>query len=189
MDKRWLALLAPWGKGLEAGLVCVPGVTAEWPPKVMVVYPKHPGGMEQVPMRSGESLEVQLQLPRYQAFLLTGMSLASALPWDSITSTCSDCCIRGENAGGLSWTVKCVRSQSTSLHQNVAQALPNCKEGELYIMRKLRLRGVEDSRSPRSDRLCSLHLCRSIVLFCSLPGLSSEAQNKHAYPLLDPSFS
>ncbi|XP_057345385.1 uncharacterized protein LOC118919346 isoform X4 [Manis pentadactyla] len=108
---------------------------------------------------------------------------------DSITSTCSDCCIRGENAGGLSWTVKCVRSQSTSLHQNVAQALPNCKEGELYIMRKLRLRGVEDSRSPRSDRLCSLHLCRSIVLFCSLPGLSSEAQNKHAYPLLDPSFS
>ncbi|XP_073093034.1 ankyrin repeat and EF-hand domain-containing protein 1 isoform X2 [Manis javanica] len=29
---------------------------------------------------------------------------------DSITSTCSDCCIRGENAGGLSWTVKCVRS-------------------------------------------------------------------------------
>ncbi|XP_057345384.1 uncharacterized protein LOC118919346 isoform X3 [Manis pentadactyla] len=52
---------------------------------------------------------------------------------DSITSTCSDCCIRGENAGGLSWTVKCVRSQSTSLHQNVAQALPNCKEGELYI--------------------------------------------------------
>ena len=36
--------LAPWGKGLEAGLVCIPGVTAEWPPKVTVVYPKHPGG-------------------------------------------------------------------------------------------------------------------------------------------------
>lgn len=53
---------------------------------------------------------------------------------DSITSTCSDCCTRGENAGGLSWTVKCVRSPSTSLHQNVAQALPNHKEGELYIV-------------------------------------------------------
>ena len=44
MDQRWLALLAPWGKDLEAGLLCIPGVTAQWPPKVMTVYPKRLGG-------------------------------------------------------------------------------------------------------------------------------------------------
>ena len=43
MDQQWLALLAPWGQGLEAGLQCIPGVTAEWPPKITVVYPKHLG--------------------------------------------------------------------------------------------------------------------------------------------------
>ena len=31
-------------KGLEAGLMCMPGITAEWPPKIMVVNPKRPGG-------------------------------------------------------------------------------------------------------------------------------------------------
>ena len=29
MDQRWLTLLAPWGKGLEAGLLCISGVTAK----------------------------------------------------------------------------------------------------------------------------------------------------------------
>ncbi|XP_073075052.1 uncharacterized protein [Manis javanica] len=42
MYQRWLALLAPWGQGLEAGLLCIPGITAEWPPKVTVVYPEWP---------------------------------------------------------------------------------------------------------------------------------------------------
>ena len=35
-----LALLEPWGKGLEAGLPCVSGGTGEWPRKITVLYPK-----------------------------------------------------------------------------------------------------------------------------------------------------
>ena len=37
MDQRWLALLAPWGKGLEAGLLCIPVITANWPPTITVL--------------------------------------------------------------------------------------------------------------------------------------------------------
>ena len=44
MVQQWLALLALWGKGLEADLLCIPGITAEWPPKVTVGYPKRPRG-------------------------------------------------------------------------------------------------------------------------------------------------
>ncbi|XP_057345387.1 uncharacterized protein LOC118919346 isoform X6 [Manis pentadactyla] len=145
MDKRWLALLAPWGKGLEAGLVCVPGVTAEWPPKVMVVYPKHPGGMEQVPMRSGESLEVQLQLPRTPS------------PLPALTAASGER-MREDFPGQLNVSALNPPVSTRMWHRPCLTAK---KEN------------------------CTL----SIVLFCSLPGLSSEAQNKHAYPLLDPSFS
>ena len=44
MDQRWLALLAPWGKGVDAGLLCILGITVEWPPKLTIVYPKRSGG-------------------------------------------------------------------------------------------------------------------------------------------------
>ena len=37
MDQRWQALLAPWGKGLEAGLLRIPGITANWPPTITVI--------------------------------------------------------------------------------------------------------------------------------------------------------
>ena len=33
MDRQWLTLLAPWGKGLEAGLLCIPIITVNWPPQ------------------------------------------------------------------------------------------------------------------------------------------------------------
>ena len=29
LDQRWLALLAPWGQGLEVGLLCIPGIDRE----------------------------------------------------------------------------------------------------------------------------------------------------------------
>ena len=44
MEQQWLALLAPWGQGPEAGFLCIPGVTAEWPPKITVGYPEWPEG-------------------------------------------------------------------------------------------------------------------------------------------------
>lgn len=38
MDQQWLALLALWGKGLEAVLMC-PGKTAKWPPTIYFYSP------------------------------------------------------------------------------------------------------------------------------------------------------
>ena len=52
MEQQWLALLAPWGQGLEAGLLCIPGITAEWPRKVTVVYPEQPEGRSILPESS-----------------------------------------------------------------------------------------------------------------------------------------
>ncbi|XP_073072625.1 centriolar satellite-associated tubulin polyglutamylase complex regulator 1 isoform X2 [Manis javanica] len=48
MDQRWLALLAPWGQDLEAGLLCIPGITTEWLPKITVVYPEWPEAQQHV---------------------------------------------------------------------------------------------------------------------------------------------
>ena len=46
----------PWGQGLEAGLLCIPGITAEWLPKVTVVYPEQPEGRSILPGSSVLSL-------------------------------------------------------------------------------------------------------------------------------------
>ncbi|XP_054543882.1 uncharacterized protein LOC129144682 [Talpa occidentalis] len=36
---RWVALIAPWGRGLEANLQIKPWVSAQWPPRVRVTHP------------------------------------------------------------------------------------------------------------------------------------------------------
>ena len=36
---HWVALVAPWGQGVEMNLQIVPGVIGTWPPILKVTYP------------------------------------------------------------------------------------------------------------------------------------------------------